>query len=203
MSAAAWNDRFEQYRELLEHEGPWTEEAYLALPETASPRIELLDGSLLVTPWAGGGHQLAVYWLSLLLGPATPTGMLLLPGGNVRVTPDTFLIPDIILTTQTDPDVVYYEGREIVLAGEIVSPGSAGADRWTKPRRYAQAGIDWYMRVELKGPRAPKVILYRRVDEKYVEHVQASAGQQFHIDGPISVAFDPAILKSRRQGSTQ
>ena len=41
---------------MLEHVGPWTEQDYLALPADRR-RIELLDGSLMVSPSAGYRHQ--------------------------------------------------------------------------------------------------------------------------------------------------
>lgn len=202
MSAVAW-DPEEADSMLLNHDGPWTEEEFLALPPTWWPRIELLDGSLLVTPYAGGRHQLAIFWLTQLIGPAIPPGWLVLPGGNVRITADTFLIPDVIITSQTDPETVFFPGPEIVLAAEVISPGSVGTDRWTKPRRYAQAGVDWYMRVELTGPGAPLVCAYRRDGEDYVEYARAAAGEELRLTEPVAVTFDPAVLLSRRQGAAR
>ena len=39
------------------HAQAWTEEEFLALPETVWPRLELLDGALLVSPAPRKAHQ--------------------------------------------------------------------------------------------------------------------------------------------------
>lgn len=52
---------------VFDHDGPWTEDAYLALPE--DKRIELLDGSLLVSPAGIGMHQWLSSQLWLVLTP--------------------------------------------------------------------------------------------------------------------------------------
>jgi hypothetical protein len=58
---------------MLEHVGPWTEQDYLALPADRR-RIELLDGSLLVSPSAGYRHQRLSSQLWLALSSMAPAG---------------------------------------------------------------------------------------------------------------------------------
>jgi Uma2 family endonuclease len=71
---------------MLEHVGPWTEQDYLALPADRR-RIELLDGSLLVSPSAGYRHQRLSFQLCYALAVAAPPGFEMLEAINVRVAP--------------------------------------------------------------------------------------------------------------------
>src|SRR5690349_3995904 len=57
--------------------------------------------------------------------------------------------PDFLLTTTPfDPDITFYSPDQVLLVVEVVSPESAHRDRTVKLRKYAEAGIPNYWRVE-------------------------------------------------------
>jgi Uma2 family endonuclease len=130
------------------HEGPWTEADVLALP--VDRHIELLDGSLLVSPTSSHRHQ----WLSSRLWAALNAeaahGVRALEAVNVRVGPDRILIPDLVVIEEPDMRALVADAAAVRLAVEIVSPGNAFMDRVVKPALYAQAAIPSHLRIELE-----------------------------------------------------
>lgn len=172
----------------------WSVEEFLELPEAAC-RMELLDGGLLMLAAPGSDHQDAVLNLALLLRVAKPGGWKAIAAGNLELGSATLLRPDVMLVTRTDPRVTFASAEAVMIA-EVESPGSLHVDRILKPALYAEAGIDWYLRVELQrsGSPAPTVIAYRLEDGAYVEHSRATAGQTLHLTEPVEASFDPAVL---------
>lgn len=191
MSAAAW----EAQPKLLDHQGPWTEDDYLSLPETTWPRVELLDGGLLMSPAPNSDHQTVARRLANLLESAVRVRQdsRVLEGVNVRLTASNYFIPDVVISRQLQR-LTFYDAAQIVLVAEIVSPSTVGTDRLLKPDYYARAGIAWYLRVELEESTGPEVIVFHLKDGTYIEHVRAHAGQELRLKEPVEVAFDPATL---------
>ncbi len=179
----------------LDHAGPWTEADYLALPETRQ-RIELLDGSLLVTPAPSSDHQQLARRLANLLEAAAPAELEVVEAVNIRVAPSKLLIPDLLITRRRGAAVVY-EAEDVLLVAEVVSPSTTTADRMIKPPLYAAAGIPWFLRVELEVPRPPELWLYRFAGGSYVEHAQADASGALTLTGPVQARIDPAALLRR------
>src|SRR5882672_3380853 len=100
--------RYEQ----LQHEGPWTEEEFLALPEDRY--VELLDGALLMSPYAGSRHQRLSSRLWRALDDVLPAGMEVLVTVNVRIAPSRILIPDLVVVTRLDDDVTVFDAADVV-----------------------------------------------------------------------------------------
>jgi Uma2 family endonuclease len=135
------------------------------------PRIELVDGGLLVTPMAGPVHQYVVGELYSCLRTATPVGWVALPGANVvrRAAQDRLLIPDVLVveagvTTGTSP---YVDPSDVLLVVEVESPSTKSTDRLLKRELYAQWRIPHYWIVDTDARRVTKLRLTaeRRYEE--------------------------------------
>ncbi|MEZ0164247.1 Uma2 family endonuclease [Kineococcus sp. LSe6-4] len=122
------------------------------LPEdTTWPRHEVIDGSLLVTPWAGTTHQAVVGDAYFALRSAAPQTVTVYPGANVRHTRDgesDLLIPDVVVAAAAAGGGTYLDSGDVLLAVEVVSPSTRLTDTVTKRAVYAEWGIPLHVVVD-------------------------------------------------------
>jgi Uma2 family endonuclease len=144
----------------------WTVDEVWALPEEPGVRYEVVDGELLVSPSPALRHQLAVTELVGELrayGKRTGAGVVLTAPFDVVLNPvDTLVQPDVLVVP---PDAVRLgapgadatgvaepegAGASLLLAVEVLSPGTARQDRLRKRPRYQRAEIPVWL-VDLDG----------------------------------------------------
>jgi Uma2 family endonuclease len=126
----------------------YTVEDVFSLPDSA-PRVELTDGVLTVVPSPSGGHQKINWRLAGWLERHLPDGFEPQLAVGVLVGADATLEPDaLVLHGPVDLDHHFYKPEQVVVAIEIVSPGTRRRDRFEKPALYASAGIPHYWRIE-------------------------------------------------------
>lgn len=131
----------------------WTEEEFYSARDAAphGERWELVDGAVLVTPSPHWVHQrilshlfvlIAAYVRDHALGEAFPSPL------DVKLEPGLVLQPDVLVVPTGElrrrSDTV---GR-LLLAVEIISPGSARYDRVTKRPRYQRNRVPEYWIVD-------------------------------------------------------
>ncbi|WFE50382.1 Uma2 family endonuclease [Micromonospora sp. WMMD1155] len=159
-----------------------TIEDVLALPDDA-PRVELRDGVLVVVPSPTFAHQnignLLWMWLRqyapVELTPATAVG--------VAIDYRNSLEPDVVLLKRpVAADHHYFEAEQVVLAVEVVSPGTRRRDRLEKPADYADAGVPHYWRIE-QNP--VHVYAYDLVDGRY--ELAADSAEELIVAKPFDI----------------
>ncbi|WP_344574990.1 Uma2 family endonuclease [Actinoplanes palleronii] len=182
--------------ELLDHPEPWTEEEYFALGETLS-RVELVDGSLWVSPSPTKRHQHVVFLLAReLYDQAASAGLLVLLDPNFRLASGRVLQPDIVVA-DTDDEGLAVDASDAKLVIEVVSPSNAGTDRLLKPQLYAAAGIGWYLRVE-QPDGSVELHLQKLAGDHYAPFAIATAGQILTAEEPFPFQLDVDALGAAR-----
>ncbi|MFE9200525.1 Uma2 family endonuclease [Micromonospora sp. NPDC007230] len=176
---------------VFDHNGPWTEEEYLALGETQQ-RVELFDGSLHVTPAPTPRHQNISGELRVALRiPAREAGLHVLEAVNVRLRPGRIPVPDLVITGPIDFDEVNVEASEVRLVCEIISPSNAATDKVLKMHYYAAAGIEWYLLVEQENGTLHR---YRRHGRHYRELSVTKPGEALELTEPVRATIRPQDL---------
>jgi Uma2 family endonuclease len=172
----------------LEHVGPWTEDEYFDLGDTLQ-RIELYDGSLLVSPAPSKRHQRVSRRLAAMLDvTAEPAGLSVYEAVNLRLKANRVVIPDLVVA-DTDDEGSIVEASEVRLVGEIVSPSNAIADRVLKMQLYAMAGIPAYLLVETESA-TPVLRLFVLRGEHYVLAGEAGPGERLRASEPLPLDID-------------
>ncbi|MFL6056675.1 MAG: Uma2 family endonuclease [Actinoallomurus sp.] len=179
----------------------YTVEDWLNLPETIGQRIELIDGSFVVSPSPLTNHQVCAKQLVRSLDDAAPDDMEAVEAVGVRTATEV-PIPDVVVgdseTLRAGSAVLLPEQTHLV--AEIVSQGNRRRDYQDKPRIYAAAGIPTFLRIELIGANPPYVEVLSLRDGAYVSVAHVDAGQVVKLTDPFPLEFDPARLLGRRFG---
>ncbi|GAA1622587.1 Uma2 family endonuclease [Actinoplanes couchii] len=180
---------------LDDHEGPWSEADYLALGET-NHRIELLDGSLLVSPSPNDHHNEIMGNLRDSLRPAARAADLRAPlVPNIRLRAGLILIPDLAVKKGPTESFIG-NATDVVLVCEVTSPSNSAMDRGHKMLAYAEAGIPWYLLVEpdFTDYASVKLTLFRLDGDAYVEHGSAEQGETLTSDLPFTLEVSTEFL---------
>lgn len=130
-------------RELTVEDRPW-------------PRYELIDDELLVTPAPRNRHQLAVTDLWREFDThlrTTTTGLAITSPSDLELKEGTVVQPDVFVVPGDAPFAggpwEWSDVKSLLLAVEILSPGSLRTDRTTKRDFYLANGVEEYWIVDL------------------------------------------------------
>jgi Uma2 family endonuclease len=162
----------------------------IAASPLATPRYELVDGELLVTPSPHFNHQNALLSLILKLGPyleRQPVGHVVFSPSDVELEPEFISQPDAFVVPLHEFRRLRRGAmpvRELMLAIEVLSPSSSRHDRVRKRPLY-QRHVPEYWIIDLDARLFER---WRPADERpemlthSLEWHPAGAAEPFHLD---------------------
>ncbi len=110
--------------------------------------------------------------------------------------PATVRAPDVVITRdlRAAENPSRLVAADLLVAVEIVSPGTGRMDRVTKPAEYADAGIPHYWLIELDDPIT--LTAYTLVGDDY--EIVARTSDTVALTEPAPITVDVRALTSRR-----
>jgi Uma2 family endonuclease len=167
---------------------------FAALPEDNSLRYELQEGVIVVSPRPAYVHQVVSGELYLQVRPQLPRDLAIVQELDVDLQLPTprVRIPDLIILPK---DVARRDGlkraSDILVAIEILSPGSVDLDTKVKPMEYADAGIPHAWLIDPRPPITATV--FHLVDGEYQESQRAE--HTLTVSAPCELTIDLDALR--------
>ena len=129
-----------------------------------TPRYELVDGELLVTPSPIPRHQRAVTLLAYLLEQyveRNPVGVVYVSPSDVELEPGQIVQPDVFVVPVPEARRIQeaWPARELLLAAEVLSPSTSRDDKVTKRLLYGRHVPEYWI-----------VDLDARIIERWQQH---------------------------------
>ncbi|MGC4804234.1 Uma2 family endonuclease [Micromonospora sp. DT233] len=192
-----------RYDPLVDLYGIWTTqlaERFLPLPELPDARYQCIDGRLVMTPAEVGTNSYGEGKLIRILGPtAEAAGFYVYGQVNLTFSPQRWIQPDVTVLhdlPKTDEEDRWVPAHLCTMAVEFVSPGSRRQDFVDKPRRCAEAGVPYFMRVQISRRLRHVAVELSALGEfgGYDTVAKAVSGQRLRADAPFPIDFDPADL---------
>lgn len=181
---------------VFDHDGPWSEDAYLALP--GDGRIELVDGTLVVGPGTTDHRATVVARVRRIVEAALPGALRLLGPVPLRLGPDCVLVPDLVVTAargeDATPDVL--DAAAALMVIEIVGHDHGGIDRVFKPQLYARSRIPYSLLLDHDGPFGIAEMI---IGGRYHEYARATGGEPLRIEEPFAMEIDLALTTRPEQ----
>jgi Uma2 family endonuclease len=183
---------------------PWPDhllslDEWAALPEDNTHHYELIEGELHVSPRPVSDHQLAIDELAYQLRDQLPFDLVRVTDVEIVVRPGwpaTVRAPDLIVVPRTivATSPARFQAGDVLLAVEVISPGSRERDLVHKPFEYGKAGIPNYWILDLDGP--VTLTAFQLVAGQY--KVVGKTSGRMELTEPAPVTVDVAGLLPHR-----
>ncbi|MEV4072858.1 Uma2 family endonuclease [Nonomuraea fuscirosea] len=188
-----------QPEESSEHMPTTARDLFDALPPLPGLRAEVIEGNLIVSPLGSPEHTFAALHLYDALSPlCRERGWLNSPGGLTICVdgPRDAYVPDYLVVPADCPLWGNeYLSSKVIMAAEIVSPGSVRIDREEKPRLYAFGGVPIYLRIDPIAETPTATVYSNITDGAYLRIVNVALGKPLMLPSPIDYELDTSVFR--------
>lgn len=182
--------------------GGWTADDLDRLPNLPR-RTELIDGSLVFVCPQTRFHMLTLRLLDNGLLDQVSAELDVFREFSVKIDKRNRPEPDVLVVradADTGPRQTWLHPDDVVLAVEVVAEDTLERDREVKPRKYAEAGIPHFWRVE-ESDGLPVVYVYE-LDAATTAYVPTGIHRsRLQLTVPFPIDIDLTAINRRRRGS--
>ncbi|MFF3320707.1 Uma2 family endonuclease [Streptomyces sp. NPDC002889] len=163
------------------------------------PHTELIDGSLVLMSPQTRFHSRVIHYLVSALTEQAPEHLEAIGEMTIKLNKRNRPEPDVLVVpvdADSGPRQTWFEPEDVVLAVEVVSADSVERDREVKPRKYAQAGVPHFWRVE-ENDGLPVVYVYELDPATRTYALDDIYHKQLKVDLPFPVDIDLTAVNRR------
>ncbi|MCQ4045502.1 Uma2 family endonuclease [Streptantibioticus rubrisoli] len=162
-------------------------------------KVEIIDGSITVTPSPANQHSGIGYKLLNALVKGMPEEFGVYPQVDVAIPGyQSLYVPDLTVVPQAVVDNTpghYILASEVALTVEITSPSNARRDRVTKLAGYALGGIPLYLLIDRWASGGPMVTLFGKPGDRTYQVLQsAKFGDPVYLPAPFDLTLDTSTF---------